>query len=201
MTLFPFGEHDVLGNPDYRGTNPAAAAYRRSRSSSRAPKLAEESALTVRCRRLAVSRRRLTLNRLLHLAGQLRESQLVFHGHLREHLAIQFNAERLQSVDELAVSKLVGAGGGADAKDPEPAEIALAATPVAEGITASLIRGFLHRAVELAFGEEIAFGELGELFPIGATHSAALNSRHGFLLFERIQKSGVRRLESGVRIN
>src|ERR1041384_3901425 len=86
-------------------------------------------------------------------------------------------------MDKLAIGELMAANGRTDAHDPKPAEIPLAAAPVAVGKAARTIRGLFHGPIELAFGEEIAFGELGELLPFGAAHSAALYSRHGVFSF------------------
>src|SRR5579862_6140457 len=119
-----------------------------------------------------------------HLGSQLREGMLILHSHFRQHLAIDRDRECVESVNKLAVGDAIGAGGGADAKDPEPAEIALLAAPVAKSVTARFIRRFLHGAVEFAFCEEKTFGDLGKLFAVGAAHSSALDSRHGFLLFK-----------------
>ena len=52
---------------------------------------------------------------------------------LRQRLPIQLRQSLLQAVDELAVAQPARPAGGVDADDPQPAELPLLRTPVAEG--------------------------------------------------------------------
>src|SRR5438552_17681622 len=85
------------------------------------------------------------------LAGQFRKRGRIARGHLGEHLAIEDHTEFLEAKNELAVSQLLRPHRGADARNPEAPEIALAPPPVAVGVAARLVRGLRHEAVELAF--------------------------------------------------
>src|SRR5271157_6203017 len=105
--------------------------------------------------------------------------------HVGHHLPVKLDAELLETPDELAVGESVQARTGADADDPQAAEITLLALAAAIGEPAGAIGCFLHRPVQFALGEEIALGELGEFLAFGAAHSAALDSRHGVCSFSR----------------
>ena len=110
----------------------------------------------------------LTADRLLHLAGQFRERRGVARRDIGQDFPVEQNSQLLQPVDELAIGKVVEPCRGADADDPEAAEIALALAPTAISKAARAVRGLLHEFVELAFTEEVAFGLLGELLPTEA---------------------------------
>src|SRR5262249_9421504 len=70
------------------------------------------------------------------------------------------------------------AGGGVDADDPEPAEVALLLAPADVGEVARAVDGLLGRPVELALGEEVALGEGEDLLAPLAALASTLDSRH-----------------------
>src|SRR3954469_9590309 len=59
------------------------------------------------------------------LLGQLAKARRIFQGDIGENLAVELDACPLQSIDEVAIGQAVQAGGGADADDPDSAELAL----------------------------------------------------------------------------
>src|ERR1700722_17326914 len=89
---------------------------------------------------------------------QGRESDGVLDGHVRQDLAVELDAAELQAVHKLAVRNAVVACGGADALNPQSAEIAFARAAIAERISQRTIDRFLGGAVELALCEEEALG-------------------------------------------
>src|SRR6185437_7718675 len=123
------------------------------------------------------------LQRRFRLGRKLAEAGGVVHGDVGQDLAVERDAGELQAVHELAVADLVLAGGGADADDPELAELALALLAPAVGELERALAGFLRRAVQLALGEEEALGEAEDFLALVAPFGAAFYARHRFLLF------------------
>ena len=107
-----------------------------------------------------------------------RERGLVAGRDVGQGLAVEVDARPLQPRDELAVRDLVGARGGVDADDPEPAEVPLLAAPSHVGEVARAGDGLLGRAVELPLGEEVPLGQGKDLLALLAALAAALDSRH-----------------------
>src|SRR5436305_14056953 len=96
----------------------------------------------------------------LRLLGQLGKACRILQGDIGEHLAVELDACSLQSVDEVAVGQAVQAGGGADADDPDGAELALLLLASGVGELQSALHRFLRSLVELGFCEEIPAGVL-----------------------------------------
>src|SRR5271165_677114 len=84
-------------------------------------------------------------------------------------------------MDEGAVGNAVQAGGRADALNPQAAILAFFHTAVALGITIRAIGRFLSGLIQLALGEEKAFGPLEVLLAPGSALGAAFYARHGFV--------------------
>src|SRR5579859_7277611 len=59
------------------------------------------------------------------LFSQALKARRVFHRQLGQNLAIQFDSALFQAADKSAVAEAVLLGGGADAHDPDGAELAL----------------------------------------------------------------------------
>src|SRR5690242_6260441 len=125
----------------------------------------------------------------LYPGCELGKSRLIERSHLSERFAIEIQAQFFHSMNKLAVGKLVLARRGANPHDPETAKVPFLAPAVAIGITPRAIRGLFHEFVKLALFEEITFGELGELLALGAAHSSALDSWHGFTPFREFRGS------------
>src|SRR5205814_2511354 len=98
--------------------------------------------------------------RALRLLGQALKAGRVFHRQLGQDLAVEFDSALFQAADKPAVAEAVLLGGGADAHDPDGAELALLL--LASGV--GKLEGALHRlfggAVELGFCEVISAGAL-----------------------------------------
>src|SRR5215207_8128479 len=88
-------------------------------------------------------RNRLSGRGLPGFLGKTSERLGVADGDVREHLAVELDAGLLQAVHELAVAHALLAGGGVDAHDPEPAEVALLVAAVAVGVGVRLYEGLL----------------------------------------------------------
>jgi hypothetical protein len=73
-------------------------------------------------------------------------------GRLRQNLAVEFDAGQLQSVHEFAVGEASLARGGADANDPQRAEITLLAFTADIGEFQRAFHGFLRGTVQFALG-------------------------------------------------
>src|SRR3954451_134486 len=73
--------------------------------------------------------------------GKTSERLGVADGHVREHLAVELDAGRLQAVHELAVRHALLARRRVDADDPEAAEVALLVPAVPVGVRVSLEQG------------------------------------------------------------
>ena len=87
-------------------------------------------------------------------------------------------------MNQLAVGQAIQPRGGADALDPQAAILALLGAAVAESIAIRAIGRFLSRLIQLALGEEKAFGPLEVLLAPRPALGAAFYACHGFLLFD-----------------
>ncbi len=65
-------------------------------------------------------------NSLFRGFRQIRECGRILQRNIRQHLSIQFHSGGLQPMNQLVVVEAILPGSGADADDPQPAEIALA---------------------------------------------------------------------------
>src|SRR5579883_1247916 len=108
------------------------------------------------------------------LLGEAFKRGLVFDGQVGEDLAIEFDAGFLEAVD---------LGGGADADDPERAELALALLATGVSELEPALDGLFGGAVEFGFCQEITAGAVEDFFPLGAALGSTFYARHGLLLF------------------
>jgi hypothetical protein len=92
-------------------------------------------------------------------------------------------------VNKLAVGQIIQARSRTNPHNPETAKVPFLLPPVAIGKAPRAVRGLFHKFVELALLEEVAFGQLGEFLPLGAAHSSALDSWHGFAPFRKFRGS------------
>src|SRR5205085_4147284 len=95
-------------------------------------------------------------NRRARLAGQLGEGFGRVGGEIGEHLAVEFDAGQREAVHELRVVQPVDARRGADADDPEAAEVALLALAAWVGELQPALDRLLGRAVELRLRPAVA---------------------------------------------
>src|SRR5579871_3327364 len=128
--------------------------------------------------------------RALRLLAQRRKPRWVVHRQIGQNLAVQFDARLLQSTDELAVAEAVQLGGGADAHDPDGAELALFLLAAAVGELQAAFDGLFCRAVELGFCEVITAGAVKYLFTARTALGTTFDARHGFSFL--LQVSGWR---------
>src|SRR5260370_13501747 len=119
----------------------------------------------------------------LGFGRKLREAGGVLHRDVREDFAVERDARGFQPVNQLAVGQAVQPRSGADALNPQAAIMALLGTAVAEGIAIGAIGRFLSGLIQLALGEEKAFGPLEVLLAPRPALGAAFYACHGFLLF------------------
>ncbi len=73
----------------------------------------------------------LRAERVLGRRRELRKRSGILHGEVGQNLAVDFDAARLQTVHELAVGKAAQTRRGADALNPQLAELPLAVAAVA----------------------------------------------------------------------
>src|SRR5919201_440591 len=99
-------------------------------------------------------------------------------GDVGQNLAVELDAGQLQSVDEGAVAQAVLAGGGVDANDPQPAEVALAVAPVAVRVGVGLHDRFLGALVVRVRLAAEALGPLERRPALLARVDRALDARH-----------------------
>src|SRR5919198_659233 len=81
--------------------------------------------------------------RLAGALGKASEGLAVADGDVGQHLAVQLEAGLLDPVHEARVGQAVLAGGGIDARDPQPAEVPLAVAAVAVRVLVRLEQGLL----------------------------------------------------------
>src|SRR6266568_4447800 len=100
---------------------------------------------------------RLSLHCGFSLRRELRKGVRVAHGQIGQNLAVERDARRFQSAQELAVGQPVLPRGGADALDPQAPILPLFRAAVAKSIPLGAIGRFLRGLIELALGQEKAF--------------------------------------------
>src|SRR5713226_2093498 len=121
---------------------------------------------------------------------ELRKRSGILHGEVGQNFAVEFDAARLQTVHELAVGKAAQTRRGADALNPQLAELPLAVAAVAIGEPFGAPHGFLGGLEELALGKEKSFRTPKVFFPARAAFGAALDSGHGLFSCEANQPAG-----------
>jgi len=87
-----------------------------------------------------------------HLLDDQRELRFIGLGGLRQNFAIQFETGQLHPVHEFAVGEAKVARRGADADNPQRAEITLLALASRVGELERALNGFLRGTVQFAFG-------------------------------------------------
>src|SRR5690606_22716718 len=95
-----------------------------------------------------------------------RESGRIVHSEIRQHLAVDLDVGSLEAGDELRVGRPVLAGGGVDAGDPQPAELALAGAAIPVGVGPRMHHLLVGRAESATAGPLVALG-LGEDLLVG----------------------------------
>src|SRR5713101_1442633 len=96
---------------------------------------------------------------------ELRKRSGILHGEVGQNFSVDFDAARLQTVHELAVGKAAQTRSGADALNPQLAELPLAVATVAIGEPFGAPHGFLGGLKEFALGEEESLGAPEVFFP------------------------------------
>src|SRR5713226_8961807 len=121
---------------------------------------------------------------------ELRKRSGILHGEVGQNFAVEFDAARLQTVHELAVGKAAQTRRGADALNPQLAELPLAVAAVAIGEPFGAPHGFLGGLKEFALGEEEPLGAPEVFLPARAAFGAALDSGHGLFSCEGELRAG-----------
>lgn len=88
------------------------------------------------------------------------EGVRVSHGYVGKHLAIDFDAGELETVNQLAVSDSVSAGGCVDFDVPELSHIALAFATVRECVGVGVKHGLVGLPEERVSPALVPFGHL-----------------------------------------
>src|SRR5712692_4238025 len=132
----------------------------------------------------------LCAERELSRLRELRKRSGILHGEVGQNFAVDFHAARLQAVHELAVGKAAQTRRGADALNPQLAELPLAVAAVAIGEPFGAPHGFLGGLEEFALGKEKPFRAPEVFFPARAAFGAALDSGHGLFSCEGELRAG-----------
>ena len=99
-------------------------------------------------------------------------------GHFAEDLAVQVDAGLFQAVHEGGIVHAVGLAAGADAGDPQAAEISLFQAAADVAVAAGLHHGLVGHFVVLALGAPVALGQTQDLVSMLARHHRAFYSCH-----------------------
>src|ERR1700712_1054143 len=119
----------------------------------------------------------------LRLGRESSETERVVGGDVSKDLAIQAVAGVLEAIDKGRVAHTIDASSGANADDPERAELALFLFTADVGEFQAAFNGFLGCLVELGFGEEVATRALENLFAAVATLCTPFYTGHGSVSF------------------
>src|SRR5580658_8801670 len=119
----------------------------------------------------------------LSLLGKGCEAGGVVGGDVGEDLAVEANTSLLEAVDEGRVAQAIQLGRGADAHDPQRAELPLLLLAADVGELETALDGFLSCLIELGLCEEVAACALEDLFAAVVALCTALYTRHRVLLF------------------
>src|SRR5512135_1974009 len=125
------------------------------------------------------ARRSLISEGLLRDLRQLLKRARIADGEIGEDFAVDFHAGLAQAVHQPVVREVVQPGGGVDARDPETAELAFLAAPIAVRIALRPLDALLGRLPQLAAPAEVAFGELHHLVLALQARDVALDPGHG----------------------
>ena len=79
---------------------------------------------------------------------------------------------------KLAVREAVFAGGGVDADDPQPAEVALLAAAADERVLERGVDRFFRGAIQLALVGVVALRQPEQLLALGAANRSSFYTRH-----------------------
>ena len=102
----------------------------------------------------------------------------IMHGQVGQHLAVDGDIANAQPFDQARIGNAIEPRGGIDARDPEPAEIALAISAVAVCIHERAHHRFVRALVESIIGRAVTF-HLREHFLVPPVSSyASLDSCH-----------------------
>src|SRR5207247_3224393 len=102
----------------------------------------------------------------------------VAHRQVGEELAVDLDVGALEARDERAVREPVDASRGVDARDPQPAEIALAIAPVLVGEVARALQGLERGLEEFPPPGIVALGGLEHLAAASPTRDGGLCAWH-----------------------
>src|SRR5688572_2057875 len=164
-----------LRNSSWSAFSPASArtSASRTRNSARSRSMVDRS---VRGSGIRLGRKRgLGLRRYLGECCGLRG------GHVRQHLAVERVAGRLEAPYQLRVGDAVLARRRVDADDPQPPEIALLVLAADVSVLRRGVDRFLRCAIQLALGLIKALGTRQQLLPLGPAYCSSFDSRHDVL--------------------
>src|SRR6266853_6931813 len=153
---------------------------RRTRTSSSAARLADESTSASACSTSAMRESVTALGREAGLGFLCdgRKGRHVMYRKIGEHLAVDGEARLAQSVDQRAIGHAAQTRRGVDAGDPQRAELTLLFAPAAIGVLARLDDRLLGGAEDFAPGIEIALCLLENFLVPPARDDTAFNSCH-----------------------
>src|SRR5690348_14328724 len=137
--------------------------------------------------RARLARRSRMSEGLLRDLRQLFKCRRVPHRDVGEHLAIDLHARLPQPVHQAVVGELVQPGRRVDARDPEPAEIALLPAPVPIRVLLGALDRLLGGFPQFGTPAPVALGELHDLVLAREARDVALDARHGVSL--RLQQT------------
>src|SRR5438105_8039226 len=106
------------------------------------------------------------------------EGLRVAHGDVGQHLPVELDAGQAKAVDETAVARAVGTGGGVDALDPELAEVAFAGAAVTIGVLPRVHELLVGRAERAALVAVVALRLLEDGPAVLAPVDGALDPCH-----------------------
>jgi len=95
--------------------------------------------------------------------GKLGEGIGVPHRHIGEHLAVDLNPRLPQAIDESAIGEPLLPGGGIDAYNPQPPEIALSLAAVTIGVAQGLHHRLMGDAIVGMPHPTLSLGQLQHL--------------------------------------
>src|SRR5436309_2559801 len=126
-----------------------------------------------------------------HCVNQLGEGLRIVHGHVGQDLPIELDTGVLQSVHEGRVAHAVLARGGADPRDPQPPELALAVAAVAVRVRPRVHDLFLGHPEPLAARAVVALGLLEDLAALLPRVDGAFHPGHRLLPQDPADHAGV----------
>ena len=122
------------------------------------------------------------LTRLFYCAlccfRQATEGRRILDRNIRQDLSIHFDSGLLQSGNELVVVQSIQARRGADADDPQAAEVTLSHLAIAIGIYKRLLDGFFSELIQLALVEVVTLRKAEKFLAAVMPLCSAFDSRH-----------------------